>query len=56
MDFITAGGVVLMGLGVLMLLVAVGRTVTNVWTFGVHEIWALPLLGGALLMAGRWLA
>lgn len=56
MDLLTAAGAALMGLGVLMLIVAVARTVTNIWTFGVYEIWALPLVGGTLLMAGRWLA
>ena len=48
-------GIVLMILGVALAITAVFRSLNHQWTWGVHELWLLPLVGVALLLVGRWL-
>lgn len=48
-------GTLLMVLGVAIAITAVFRSLNHQWTWGVHELWLLPLVGVALLLVGRWL-
>lgn len=48
-------GIVLMVLGVTLAITAVFRSLNHQWTWGVHELWLLPLLGVTLVLLGRWL-
>jgi hypothetical protein len=48
-------GIVFMGLGVCLVVVAVFRALGHTWTLGLHELWALPTAGLGLILLGRWL-
>ena len=48
-------GAVLMLLGVAIFIAAVFRALNHRWTFGVHELWLLPLAGAVLMFVGQWL-
>lgn len=48
-------GIVLMILGVALAFAAVVRSLSHQWTWGVHELWLLPLIGVGFVLAGRWL-
>ena len=48
-------GTILMILGVALAITAVFRSLNHQWTWGVHELWLLPLVGVALLLLGRWM-
>lgn len=48
-------GIALMILGVALFITAVFRWLNHRWTWGVHELWLLPLIGVALMLVGRWL-
>lgn len=48
-------GIALMVLGVALVITAVFRSLNHQWTFGVHELWLLPIIGVASVLVGRWL-
>ncbi|WP_110241297.1 hypothetical protein [Nocardioides gilvus] len=52
MNILLVAGSLLVGLGCFSLLTAVFRDMTHRWTFGVYEVWVLPLTGLALLLLG----
>jgi hypothetical protein len=55
MDIQLVAGAALMVLGVAVFIIAVFRALNHRWTFGVHELWLLPLTGIGLMLGGRWL-
>jgi len=47
-------GITLMVVGMLLIVAAVFRSLGHTWTFGVYDIWALPVTGILLILVGRW--
>lgn len=52
MDISLCIGSLLVALGYLFLLTAVFRDVTHRSTYGLYEVWVLPVVGLSLLLAG----
>ncbi len=48
-------GIVLMILGAAFVMAAVASSMRHERTWGVHELWLLPLIGVVLVLLGRWL-
>jgi hypothetical protein len=48
-------GAVLMVLGAAVFIVGVFRAMDHRWTFGVHELWLIPLSAIALMLTGSFL-
>lgn len=51
----TAFGIVLMVMGVSLVIAAVFRTVRRSGSAGAYEMLALPIVGTALILLGRWM-
>ena len=47
-------GLTLMVVGMLLIIAAVFRSLGHAWTFGVYDMWALPVTGILLILVGRW--
>lgn len=54
MDINLVLGITLMVVGTLLIVAAVFRSLGHAWTFGVYDIWALPVSGILLILVGRW--
>lgn len=54
MDMQLVLGLTLMVVGMLLIIAAVFRSLGHAWTFGVYDIWALPVTGVILILVGRW--
>jgi len=47
-------GLILMVVGMLLIIAAIFRSLGHAWTFGVYDMWALPVTGILLILVGRW--
>lgn len=47
-------GIALMILGTAFVMAAVVSSLRHERTWGVHELWLLPLVGVVLMLVGRW--
>jgi hypothetical protein len=54
MDMQLVLGLTLMVVGMLLIIAAVFRSLGHAWTFGVYDMWALPVTGILLILVGRW--
>ena len=48
-------GMALMVAGVILIIVVVFRSLGHVWTWGLYDVWVLPVIAVVLIVVGRWL-
>lgn len=48
-------GIALVGIGIIAVLAGVFRALGHTWTFGVYDVWLVPVAGILLVLVGTWL-